>query len=378
MKEGTRSQFSPNRNCYINCKVSGNGELQYNIPYLREYVKDNWKDFTGRLIANGVSSEKEGSLLLYEKGVTDFSYVMTLTGNARVGSWNTTDTNMSLGGLSGTSGTYLGGAGGKNTRNVKTTWTIGSANTHETFAGKINNWSPGGSAYSGTVNIVKVGTGDWRLTGANDYKGTTKVNGGALIVNGNNSGTGAVSVAAEAVLKGKGTVAGKVTVAEGATVYAGDTLINNETLKLTGGCTVNAGGIVEIPLYSDGETARANKIKVGKQFEVNDAVLNLNLNEAEDIADDQVFTIFDLTGTTVSGTGFKTIQPETPSGTQHWDTHELLVTGKIYVRNNKTSSVDGVKADSDKNAPKYDLSGRRTDDVSKGLYIQNGKKYVNK
>ncbi len=378
VKEGTKSQFSPNRNCYIKSNVTGSGELQLNIPYLREYISSEWKDFTGRLIANGVSSEKEGSLLLYNKGVANFSYVVTLTGNARIGSWNTTETNMSLGGLSGTSGTYLGGAGGKNTRNVKTTWTIGSANTHETFAGKINNWSPGGSAYSGTVNIVKVGTGDWRLTGANDYKGTTKVNGGALIVNGNNSGTGAVSVAAEAVLKGKGTVAGKVTVAEGATVYAGDTLINNETLKLTGGCTVNAGGIVEIPLYSDGETARANKIKVGKQFEVNDAVLNLNLNEAEDIADDQVFTIFDLTGTTVSGTGFKTIQPETPSGTQHWDTHELLVTGKIYVRNNKTSSVDGVKADSDKNAPKYDLSGRRTGDVSKGLYIQNGKKYVNK
>ena len=377
VKEGTRSQFSPNRNCYIKSNVTGSGELQFNIPYLREYISSEWKAFTGRLIANGVSSEKEGSLLLYDKGKNNFSYVVTLTGNARIGSWNTTDSEMSLGGLSGTSGTYLSGVGAKNTKGLTTTWSIGSANTNETFAGKINNWGTGGSAYSGTVNIVKVGTGDWRLTGSNDYKGTTKVNGGQLIVNGNNSGKGAVTVAAEAVLKGKGTVAGKVTVNKDATVFAGDTLINGDVLKLTGGCTVNAEGIVEIPLYSDGETAKANKIKVTGSFIINDAVLNLNLTEAEDIADDQEFTVFDLSGATVSGTGFATILPEKPSGTQYWDTSELLVTGKIYVRNVNTA-IDGVSVDAEGNAPKYDMSGRRVAGEAKGLYIQKGKKYVKK
>lgn len=377
VKEGTRSQFSPNRNCYIKSNVTGSGELQFNIPYLREYISSEWKAFTGRLIANGVSSEKEGSLLLYDKGKNNFSYVVTLTGNARIGSWNTTDSEMSLGGLSGTSGTYLSGVGAKNTKGLTTTWSIGSANTNETFAGKINNWGPGGSAYTGTVNIVKVGTGDWRLTGSNDYKGTTKVNGGQLIVNGNNSGKGAVTVAAEAVLKGKGTVAGKVTVNKDATVFAGDTLINGDVLKLTGGCTVNAEGIVEIPLYSDGETAKANKIKVTGSFIINDAVLNLNLTEAEDIADDQEFTVFDLSGATVSGTGFATILPEKPSGTQYWDTSELLVTGKIYARNVNTA-IDGVSVDAEGNAPKYDMSGRRVAGEAKGLYIQKGKKYVKK
>ncbi len=377
VKEGTRSQFSPNRNCYIKSNVTGSGELQLNIPYLREYISSEWNLFTGRLIANGVSSEKEGSLLLYDKGKNNFSYVVTLTGNARIGSWNTTDSEMSLGGLSGTSGTYLGGVGAKNTKGRTTTWTIGSANTNETFAGKINNWGPGGSAYTGTVNIVKVGTGDWRLTGTNDYAGTTKVNGGQLIVNGNNSGKGAVTVAAEAVLKGKGTVAGKVTVNKDATVFAGDTLINGDVLKLTGGCTVNAGGIVEIPLYSDGETAKSNKIKVTGSFIINDAVLNLNLTDAEDIADDQEFTVFDLSGATVSGTGFATILPEKPSGTQYWDTSELLVTGKIYARNVNTA-IDGVSVNAEGNAPKYDMSGRRVAGEAKGLYIQKGKKYVKK
>ena len=374
VKEGTTSQFSPNRNCYIKNNVTGGGDLQLNIPYLREYISVGWPEFTGRLIANGKSSESDGSLLLFEKNVAA-PYVIELKGNARIANWTTTG-NMTIGGLAGVSGTYLSGSG-KNTKDFTCTWTVGSANTNETFAGKINNWACQGHSYTGTVNIVKVGTGDWRLTGSNDYKGTTKVNGGQLIVNGSNSGKGAVTVAAEAVLKGKGTVAGKVTVNKDATVFAGDTLINGDVLKLTGGCTVNAGGIVEIPLYSDGETAKANKIKVTGSFIINDAVLNLNLTDAEEIADDQAFTVFDLSGATVSGTGFATIQPEVPSGTQHWDTSELLVTGKIYARNKATSAIEGVNADVN-NAPKYDLSGRRADDAAKGLYIQNGKKYIKK
>ncbi len=374
VKEGTTSQFSPNRNCYIKSNVTGSGNLQLNIPYLREYISVGWPEFTGKLIANGVSSEKDGSLLLFEKNVAA-PYVIELKGNARISNW-TTSGNMTIGGLSGTSGTYLSGSS-KNTKNFTCTWTVGSANTHDSFNGKINNFAAGGHGYTGTVNIVKVGTGDWRLTGTNDYAGTTKVNGGALIVNGNNSGKGAVTVAADAVLKGKGTVAGKVTVSKDGTVFAGDTLIAAETLKLTGGCTVNAGGIVEVPLYSDLETGKSNKIKVTGAFVINDAVLNLNVTKAEDIADDQEFTIFDLATATVSGTGFTTILPEVPSGTQYWDTKELLTTGKIYVRNNKTS-IDGVNADTEKDAPKYDINGRRVEGETKGLYIQNGKKYVKK
>lgn len=374
VKEGTTSQFSPNRNCYIKSNVTGSGNLQLNIPYLREYISVGWPKFTGKLIANGVSSEKDGSLLLFEKNVAA-PYVIELKGNARIANW-TTNGNMTIGGLSGTSGTYLSGSS-KDTKNFTCTWTVGSANTHETFNGKINNWAARGHGYTGTVNIVKVGTGDWRLTGTNDYAGTTKVNGGALIVNGNNSGKGAVTVAADAVLKGKGTVAGKVTVSKDGTVFAGDSLIAAETLKLTGGCTVNAGGIVEVPLYSDLETGKSNKIKVTGAFVINDAVLNLNVTEAEDIADDQEFTIFDLATATVSGTGFTTILPEVPSGTQYWDTKELLTTGKIYVRNNKTY-IDGVNADTEKDAPKYDINGRRVEGETKGLYIQNGKKYVKK
>lgn len=71
------------------------------------------------------------------------------------------DTNgeYTLGGLSGDTGTELRGSS-KQTDGFNTIWTIGSANTNETFNGVINNYSCSGSGHTGTVNIVKVGTGD--------------------------------------------------------------------------------------------------------------------------------------------------------------------------------------------------------------------------
>ncbi len=378
VRENTVSQFTPNRNCYIASPITGTGTLQVNIPYLREYWNSSsLANFRGRLIANGTSSEKKGSLFLINKGAENATnLVVELKGNARMCHWNTNAT-FSIGGLSGVSGTYLSGSS-KNTENFNCTWIVGSANTNETFAGKINNWDCSGNAKNGVVNLRKVGTGEWRLTGSNEYKGTTEVRAGTFIVNGNNSGTGAYTVAKDAVLKGKGTVAGKVTVMGGATLCAGDTLVNSSIFKLTKGCTVMAGSIVEIPLLYSSTKISNNKILVSGAFSVNDATLVLDMsNVSAVIPDDTEFTVFSLTSATVSGTGFSAIQPERPSATQVWDTSKLLTEGKIYVRNQSTG-INGVKADNAKDAPKYNLGGLRIGGQTKGIYIQNGKKYVAK
>ena len=378
LQEGTVSQFSPNRLCYFNNKLTGAGDLQINIPYLREYINFNVDDFSGRIIANGVSSESEGSLFLLQKGRENLSgVVVEAKGNARICAWNT-NVDAKLGGLSGTAGTYLSGSS-KSTKNFTCSWTVGSANTDETFRGKINDWASGGSKYKGKVSISKVGTGLWRLTGTNDYSGTTSVRGGSLIVNGKHSGTGAVTVSRDAVLRGKGTVTGKVTVAAGATVAAGDTLVNAEVLTLAGGCTVNKEGVVEIPICSTPNKKAANCIKVTGAFAVNDAVLSLDLSEAPSLADDSDFRVFDLTGATVSGTGFVTIEPARPSATQIWDTTDLFTTGHLYIRKDPSSGIRQVAVDSQAGeGAKYDLNGRKLEQPAKGLYIQNGKKYIKK
>lgn len=370
VEEGTTSQFSPNRNCYITSKVSGAGTIQLNIPYLREYVQGDWSGFTGRLIANGTNT-KDGSLMLFDKSPKLNTTVIELRGNARMCYW-TTDGNQTVGGLSGVSGTYLSGSS-KQTNNFTCTWTVGSANTDETFRGIINNWSCSGSGHSGTVNIVKTGTGIWRLTGANEYKGTTVVNGGRLVVNGTNSGTGAVTVNSGATLAGLGTIAGKVTVKNGGSVYAGDTLVNGAQLKLNGGLTVEKGGIVEIPLYSQDGKARANAIKGA--LTINDATLVLNMENVTAIPDDQIFIVFSGSRT---GTGFTTIDPERPSATQVWDTSKLMTSGYLYVRNAEVFTGITEQKGHTSSAPKYNLQGQRLDGEYKGLYVQNGKKKLKK
>lgn len=372
--EGTVSQFSPFRNCYIKCPVTGAGTLQLNIPYLREYINANWTGFTGRLIANGVSTDKAGSLLLLQKGNENAlsRTTVTLKGNARLCAWDTNPT-CSVGGLSGASGTYLMGSS-KNTKNFNCTWTVGGANTDETFSGIINNWDCSGADRGGTVSITKMGTGIWRLTGNNVYKGTTTVNSGRLVVNGSHTGTGAVTVNSGATLAGKGTVAAKVTVRQGGTVFAGDTLINGSRLTLNGGLTVEQGGCVELPIYSRDNACRANQIAV-KSVTINGATLVVNMERVTSIPDNQAFEVFSGL-TTVSGSGFAAIEPAQPSPTQEWDTTELLTKGRLYVRPAGTAAAIGSVGADAPHHPRYSLQGVRVGRHTRGLYIEDGRKYT--
>jgi autotransporter-associated beta strand protein len=373
--EGTTSQLSPNRNCYLNNTLTGSGTLQLNIPYLREYVKWNTSNFTGRIVANGISSEKEGSLFLLNTGIRDMSTcVVELRGNARVTSWET-NAEVTLGGLSGIAGTYLSGSS-KQTNNFKCTWTVGAANSDETFRGIINNCSAGGSGHSGTVSIVKVGTGVWRLTGANEYSGTTQVKAGRLVVNGAHSGTGQVSVMTGGELAGKGSVAGRVAVFDGSILVAGDTLINGTGLTLNNGLSMKAGSVLQCPIYCNGTSSKANRITLKGNVDINDAVLYVDMNDVSSIPDDRGFVLLGLGSATVTGTGFTQIIPERPSPTQEWDTSLLLSKGQLFVRASVPDGIRDLQSVSRDDAPCYDLTGRRVPATSKGLYIQNGKKVM--
>ena len=67
-----------------------------------------------------------------------------------------------------------------------------------------------------TYSITKTGPGTAIFNAASTYTGTTTVNAGALLVNGNHSGTGAVTVASDASLGGTGALGGNVSYASGA------------------------------------------------------------------------------------------------------------------------------------------------------------------
>ena len=336
--ENTTSQFSPNRNCYITSKVSGTGALQLNIPYLREYVQGDWSGFSGRLIANGVSTDKRGSLLLLDKSPKLENTVIELRSNACLCYWSTTG-NLTIGGLSGTSGTYLNGSS-KQTDNFNCTWTVGSANTDETFRGIINNWSVSGSGHSGTVSIVKTGTGLWRLTGSNDYKGTTKINDGTLVVNGTHSGTGAVTVAEGATLAGKGSIAASVTISGGATLQVGDTLATDKGLTLKGKLTLKDGAVLRL----------------------NDAMMSATKEVGKE------YRVFTLSGGSVSGT-FAEIIPAIPADGLEWDVSLLYTKGVLRVA--EPTAVGSVNAAKNKKTEYFQLTGERLDHPAKGgIYIR--------
>ena len=325
VKEGSTSIFAPNRNCYWKSTVTGAGNLQLNIPYQREYVQANFQQFTGRLIANGLNSGSNGSLLLFD-GKNIPNAVVEAKGNTRVCAWETNG-DITLGGLSGTSGTYLMGSS-KKTNGFNCTWRVGGANTDETFAGIINDWSCSGSGYTGTTNIIKQGTGDWRLTGSNTYSGTTVINGGRLIVNGKNSGTGSYTVNDGATLAGQGTISGTVLVKNGGTLQAGDTLMK-KTLTLTAAVSLQSGATVITPVTSEG----FNKIMLKSAMTIGENV-TLQLAEGSlDAApnDGTQYQVFYLSiGASVKGT-FAKILPETPGEGQTWDTSELYTKGVIKV-----------------------------------------------
>lgn len=370
--DDTYSYMSFYRNCEVKSAVSGSGTLEWEVNWVREYMEGNWDNFLGRVVVNGTGKAANSQFALYN-GTGIKNGTLTLKGTAQVNCKKNQATYY-IGGLSGDAGTYLSGFDVKNAGSG--TWIVGTANTDETFNGVIDGRCQSGK--EGTTNIEKSGKGSWRLTGANIYKGTTKVNEGTLIVNGTNSGTGKVTVSSGATLKGKGTIAGAVTANSGATIQAGDTLINAESLKLTGGLTVNSGATVAIPLYSKNGKMKANKIKVTGTFAINDATLSLDVDSCESFDNDKAFIVFDVSGATVSGTGFTTIEPATPSATQVWDTSSLLTKGYLYVRDASSDGIQTVKSAAESNAPKYNLNGVKINGDAKGMYIQNGKKKIAK
>lgn len=356
--EGTYSYLSPNRNCYLKNTVSGAGTLEFDIPYVREYIQGNWDAFTGRLIAQGNGSDKDGSQLLLDNGRGLPNCVVELRSNTQVVCWSNAKT-YALGGLSGSAGAALCCADKKN-NSATMTWVIGGANTDETFAGVIDNRCSNGS-YNGRTSIEKTGYGDWRLTGKNIYSGTTTVSGGRLIVNGSKTGTGVVTVLNDATLCGTGSISGRITVKGGGIITVGDTVFDKKAvLTVASGLAVEQDGIVAIPLYRK-ETLNSNpKIKLSGNCTM-DGMLHLDMtNVTIPLLANSSFQLFTLaSGAKLSGT-LQGIEPAIPQEGMQWDTSELFTTGKLYIRTDEYMTSVYPSATDPVRVEYYDMCGLRT------------------
>ena len=315
------------------CKVSGTGSLIWNVHYLREYIEGNWDGFTGHLIINGTGKANQSQFAV-RNGVGVKNATIELKGTASITGGKNQST-FYLGGLSGDASTALSGFNVK--QKGEGTWIVGGANTDETFKGVIDDYDQAHS-HPGKTSIEKQGTGDWRLTGKNTYSGTTTVTTGTLIVNGQHTGTGAITVRKGATLAGKGTLAATTTINTGGTLQVGDTLATDKGLNFKGGLKLNGGAILAL----------------------NDAMMGTTYQDGDEI---KAFT------GTVTGT-FSEIQPATPGEGQSWDTSRLYSEGVLKVVGNPSTGIKEMRGERTKvRGAVYNLSGVRIANPHHGLYI---------
>lgn len=335
---GTTSTINFDRWNVIKCNVSGTGTLQWGVCYLREYIEGNWDNYAGKLIITSQGNYGNNRQFAIRNGVGIKNATIFLkSGTAINGAKN--QSTYYLGGLSGDAGSSLSGF------NVKVkgegTWIVGGANTDETFRGVIDDKDQAGS-HPGKTSIVKDGSGDWRLTGANTYSGTTKVEAGTLIVNGTHSGTGAITVNSGATLAGKGTLTGAVTM--NGTLMVGDTLVTDKGLTFKGALKLGGNAILQL----------------------NDAKAEATYTEGDQV---RVFT------GTATGT-FKEIIPATPGEGLEWDTTSLSTGILKVVKSSGTTGISEVK--SNNASPRYNLNGQPVKGQTNGLFIQDGKIRIKK
>lgn len=381
VEEGTYSVFAPNRNCYIRNKISGAGTLEFDIPYVREYFDADLSNFTGKIVAWGKSSESGGSLFLSEKNMNMANTRLELKGNAHVCMWPTSGVG-SIGGLSGDAGTYLM-ASSKKTNGATCSWTIGGANSDETFNGIINNQACSSGYTAKNNNITKVGTGIWRLTGKNVYVGTTTVNGGALIINGDQtSATGAYIVNSGATLQGQGIIGGTVTVNSGATLCAGDSLYT-KYLTCKKAVTMKSGSRMKMAVSTLTGTKKHRSFKFSSTLKLEDGVtLEIDLTDVKEINDGDNYTVITTMPTSLTGE-FSAIEPAIPAEGYSWDTSDLYSSGKIYVvKDSVPTDPVGIEAvtrtvEHQPLQGTFDLQGKRISPAeATGIVVTRGKKYV--
>ncbi|MDR9891578.1 autotransporter outer membrane beta-barrel domain-containing protein [Pseudenterobacter timonensis] len=183
---------------------------------------------SGKMFMKDKAQARQATVVNKEGGTVDVS---------------TIDEETFIGSLSGAGNVLLGDDENK-------TLTLGYLAKADTISGII----------SGAGNLIKEGLGVLDLRGANTWTGTTQVNEGTLLVNGNQqAATGDMTVANNATLGGMGTHGGVVTVEDGGILSPGETPDSIGTLTL-GGLVFKEGSRLDIqfsqptPDYSADDT----------------------------------------------------------------------------------------------------------------------------
>jgi autotransporter-associated beta strand protein len=174
---------------------------------------------------------------------------------------------INIGALAGGPNTSLSGRQSGSAATTST-YVVGALNTNNTFAGSINN----GGDQAG-INLTKVGTGNWTLSGTSNFTGNMLVQLGTLTISGsdNNNGddfetqsgatlslaggtvtTETVQIDSGAIFTGNGTINGDLVNHGAATISGSAALTVNGNYENDGTMTIDGGSTLVVNLPAGG------------------------------------------------------------------------------------------------------------------------------
>lgn len=277
----------------------------------------------------------------------------------------------------------LGGqiSGGSTNASGSTTLTLGGANAGlNTVSGNIVN----GSSANG-MNVVKSGSGLWRLTGQNTFTGATTVTGGTLLLDMNAGG----SLAATSPLVLGFTAAGSLP-SNGRFQIQGEN--GGASAQTLGNLTVSGNSVIELNPGTGGGTLGLTLGSTWTRAAASGGVLNVDLSAGNVSLNTSVALINDLiagasnnasyaTVTDAGGTGFATVVggqvvrytgatalvAGTPSSSTNYITSGFTLTASSNVLN--TLQVDADVAGVGTGSGILDLNEKSLALTAKGLLV---------
>ena len=349
--------------------LNGDGTITYNSTNggSRLELRGNNSEFTGRMNFNGGRVQLSHSNAV-SKNADYYVNIPNTSGGAGVYLAQINRFVYNFGSLHGTNFNSIISANSANTTNVLS---IGWLNTDSAFAGQINSNNVGAT---GSVNIVKVGTGTFTLYGTNTYNGTTTVSNGVLQLG--NGGTTGRMTNTIVIVDGTGIFA----VNKSSSVVQG-TDFKGDGITGTGGFGQYGNGTTTLNVantYTGVTDVRSGTLRLASTGSINNSS-ELKVNSVLDATAVTGFTVG--SGQTVSGSGqlrgnvsmYGTLSPGNSPGTLNLVGNQTWYSGGNYnwqVYN--ATGVSGTGYDTVNVTGTLDLSNLTVDGFNINLWSLNG------
>jgi len=317
--QGSESWLSLDSRCSLTGSLEGSGILNVRTPFVRSELDGDWSAFAGRIRVN---TDNTDATFLPGSQYGFGNAAIELNDNVSMLYVRSADVTIQIGELSGTAGSQLG-AGGEGSNTI--TWVVGGLNTNAEFQGQITNRQFKNSG--ATASIVKTGTGNWTLSNANTFSGTTEIQGGILTItntSGYATGSGDVFVRSGGALRGNGSIAGRLTVENQSSVSIG-TGSEIDVMTIDNDVEFQPGSFLSVKINPFDKTA--DKLVVNGHLRLG-GILYVNTLDIGAYAPGENYQVLDADSASGS---FEMIVPATPGEGLKWDTIWLRDYGYLHI-----------------------------------------------